>query len=172
MCQLNIPFSLNLHFGYFCIRIFFVKGCFKLQKVDSKEFSLVILLIDVVLKLCQGVFKNWCIDITCHFVNRCRFFVDCVIDDVISTFKELTCHCPTKWFNDKQFSPHLLFLQPTFKCKHYDDIQFITFFISCNQLHHIVDVMMFDFHSLKEKNVDQQNWKRGCNHPYGKNSCS
>jgi hypothetical protein len=56
MCQFNIPSNFNLHFGYFCIIIFFVRGCSKLRKVDFEELSLVILPIDVVLRLCQGVF--------------------------------------------------------------------------------------------------------------------
>jgi hypothetical protein len=74
MCHPNISSSHNLHFGYVYTRIFFVKGCFKLQKVDFKEFSFVTLPIDVVLRLCQSVFKNWCIDITPCFVNQHRFF--------------------------------------------------------------------------------------------------
>jgi hypothetical protein len=62
-----------------------VKGCSKLEKVDFEEFSLVSLPINVVLRLRQGVFKNWCIDITLCSGNQHRPFVDHPIDDVIST---------------------------------------------------------------------------------------
>lgn len=92
MCQFNIPFNFNLHFGYFFIIIFFVMRCFKLRKVDFEELSLVILPIDVVFRLSQGVLKNWCIGITHYSVNWHRPFVDCLIDDVIFTFKKLACH--------------------------------------------------------------------------------
>jgi len=62
-----------------------LKGCSKLRKVDFEKFSLVSLPIDVVLR-CQGVFKNWCIDITRCFANQDSPFVDYPVDDVISTF--------------------------------------------------------------------------------------
>ncbi len=63
-----------------------MRGYSKLQKVHFEKFSLVSLPIDVVLRLCQGVFKNWCIDITRCSTNQHRLFVDYPVDDVISTF--------------------------------------------------------------------------------------
>jgi len=63
-----------------------VRVCSKLRKVDFEKFSLVYLPINVVLRLCQGVFKNWCIDITHYSANQHRLFIDYPVDDVISTF--------------------------------------------------------------------------------------
>jgi hypothetical protein len=97
----NIPSSFNLHFGYFVLEFFFVKDCSKLQKVDFEKLFIVTLPIDVVLKLCQGVFKNLCIGITHYSINWYGPFVDCLVDDMIFIFKELAYHCFVKWLSDK-----------------------------------------------------------------------
>jgi hypothetical protein len=41
ICQPTSPIGLNLKFGYFCIRNFFIQGCSKLSNVDFEDFSLV-----------------------------------------------------------------------------------------------------------------------------------
>jgi hypothetical protein len=53
---------LNMRVGYFCIRIFFIKGFSKLQKVDFEKNSLVSLPIWLILGSCQ-VYKIWHIDV-------------------------------------------------------------------------------------------------------------
>lgn len=69
MCQPTFPSSLNLKFGYICMQNFFTRGCSKLHIVDLEEFSLLSLPTSVVLKYCQGIFKNWKIDIIKCFAN-------------------------------------------------------------------------------------------------------
>jgi len=88
---------------------FLIKECFELRNVDFDEFSFVSLHIDVVLRFCQGVSKNWWIDITHSFVDWFRPDVDYQVVDVILNFNKLTYYCPTSWFVDKP-EPHPLFL--------------------------------------------------------------
>ncbi len=62
--QPTFHYGFNLRFGYFCIRNFFMHYYFKFQNVEFEEFALVQLPIGLVLKFCQGVSKNWCINVT------------------------------------------------------------------------------------------------------------
>jgi hypothetical protein len=62
--QPTFPYGLNLRFGYFCVRNFFIYGYFELQNVEFEEFASVQLPTNLVLKFCQGISKNWCINVT------------------------------------------------------------------------------------------------------------
>ncbi len=90
ICQPTSPCSLNLRFGYFGMLNFFIKECFELPYVDFDEFSLVSLFINVVLRFCLGVSKNWWIDIACCFLDWFRPDVDYLVVDVIINFKKIT----------------------------------------------------------------------------------
>lgn len=124
-----------------------MKGCTKLRKV---EFALVSLAMGEVLRFYQGVSKNWCIDIMSCFVDHHRLVEDCLIDDVISTFKELAWHCPIDWLTNKPCF-HPLFPCPRPKWKMMNEVWFTTSLVGWNQLWLIVDILTFDFLSFKDK---------------------
>jgi hypothetical protein len=90
--QPTSPSGLNLKFGYFCIKIlFFIKGCSKFRKMDFEEFSLVSLPTGLVLRFCQGVSKNWQIEVTICLASSHKPCVDCLVENAITTFNKLTC---------------------------------------------------------------------------------
>ncbi len=65
------------------------------------------------------------------FVDWIRPTIDCPITNVIETFKELACHCPTSWLTNKH-RPHLLFLRSKLKWRFFYDIWFKTTLIDRN----------------------------------------
>jgi hypothetical protein len=67
ICQLTSPFGLHFKFKYFYMCNFFIRWCSKFRNVDFDEFHLFILPTSVILRFCQGVSKNWWIDVTCCF---------------------------------------------------------------------------------------------------------
>jgi len=75
-------------------------GCFELCGSDFDEFNLLSLPIDIVLKFCQAISKNWKIDITYSFAYQHQPIVDCPICNVIETFKKLVHQCPFKWLGE------------------------------------------------------------------------
>jgi hypothetical protein len=77
MCQLTSPFSLNLKFANFYMRIFLIKGCSKLHHVDFDEFSLLSLPTNIILRFCQSISRNWRIDTIQCFVDQHQHVVDC-----------------------------------------------------------------------------------------------
>ncbi len=88
------PSGFNMRFNYSCMRIVFIRGCFKLGAMDFDEFNLLFLPTGVVLRFCQGISKNWQIYITQCYVDRHIPTIDRLIFDVIETYKELACKCP------------------------------------------------------------------------------
>jgi hypothetical protein len=81
--------------------------------------------------------------------NWHRPLVDCLVDEVIATFKKLSHQHPIVWPNDNS-SPHSLFLWPKLKWKKNDDVWFITFWfitfsVGCNHLQLIFDNLTCDF---------------------------
>ncbi len=89
--------------------------------MDFEKNSWVSLPIGLVLRFCQGVFKNWWIDVTICLVDCHKPFVDCFVENVITTFNKLGCQHPMEWLYDK-LSPHTLFLWPRPKWNKHDDI--------------------------------------------------
>ncbi len=110
ICEPTSLIGLNLTFDYFYMQIFFIQGCSELKNVDFEELSLV-LLVGMVLQLCQGMSKNWHIDIIKCFIDRLHHVINCPIENVIVTFKELAKHRPTFWLVDKVDLPTQLFLR-------------------------------------------------------------
>jgi hypothetical protein len=56
--------------------------------------------------------------------------VDCLVFDVIETYKELVCWCLTIWLVDK-LGLHILFLCPKLKWKAFDENQGMDYEYSC-----------------------------------------
>jgi hypothetical protein len=93
------------------MQFFFIQGCYELRNVDFEELSLMQLLAGMVLQLCQGVSKNWHIDIIKCFIDRLHHAINCPIENVIATFKELAKHRLAFWLVDKVDLPTQLFLR-------------------------------------------------------------
>ncbi len=128
---------LNMRVGYFCIRIFFINGFSKLQKVDFEEFFLVSLPIGLILGSCQ-VYKNWHID-----VIRCLWIT---IDLLLSTPWKMWLQLSRNWpcwhfilWLDNKLGPHPLFLHAKARREKNDDVWFTISPISCNQFQLIID---------------------------------
>jgi hypothetical protein len=55
--QLTFPSRLNFKLGYFCMKLFFIKGCFKLCHVNFEKFFLMsLLLLGLFLGFSKGFF--------------------------------------------------------------------------------------------------------------------
>ncbi len=94
----------------------FIGGCFELCAVDFDEFILLSLPTSIVMRFCQGISKNWRMDITWCFVDwHCPAIV-CLVSVVIDIYKELVHWCLIIWLVDKP-RPHPLFLCPKLKWK-------------------------------------------------------
>jgi hypothetical protein len=89
--QPTSPYGIDFRFGFFCICNLFIHCCSELQNAKFENFVLVQLLTNLVMRFCQGVSKNKCINVIKCFVDPHPPTIDCPIPNVISTFKELTC---------------------------------------------------------------------------------
>ncbi len=69
---------------------------------------------------------------------------------MIKTFNELVCRHPSRWSIVK-LGPHSLFLHLKLKWKAFNEIWFMTSFITHNLLCFIVDKLIVDFLNLKNK---------------------
>lgn len=76
---------------------------------DFDEFTLLSLPIGVVLRFCQGVSKNWRIDMIIFFVDWHQPPINCPILNVIETYIEFAHHHPTIGLANK-VGPHPLLL--------------------------------------------------------------
>jgi hypothetical protein len=112
--------------------------------VDFEEFYLVLLPTRLVLRFCQGVYKNWRIDMTICLVDCHKPSIDYLVENVITTFNKLACRHPMEWLDDK-LGPHPLFLWSRPKWKKHDDVWFTTILVGRNQLLLIVDDLTCDF---------------------------
>jgi hypothetical protein len=77
-------------------------------------------------------------------MDQCKPIVDCRVNHVIATFKELALRYPTIWLDDKSCL-HLLFISTRPKWKRSDGIWFIISLLGHNQLWLIVDNLIFHF---------------------------
>jgi hypothetical protein len=150
MCLPTSPFGFNMRFSYFYMWIFFIRGCFKLHDMDFDELSLLFLLTNVVLRFCYGISKNYQIDITQCYGDWHIPTIDCPIFNVIETYKELACKCPSTWLVNKLGS-HPLFLCCKVKWRPSDEVWFMTNLINHNKFHFIVDKLTIDFPNLHKK---------------------
>jgi hypothetical protein len=55
--QLTFPSRLNFKFGFFCVKLFFIKWCFKLYHVDFEKLFLMSLLLGLFLGFSKGFLK-------------------------------------------------------------------------------------------------------------------
>lgn len=165
ICQLTFLTRLNLRFGYFCIQNFFIKGYSKFHNVDFEEFSLLECPIGLVLRFCQGVSKNWCIDVTRCLADWHSPSIDYPISNVIETYKEMVQHHPIWPFEN--LGPHLLFLRPKPRWKPKHDIWFTTTLVGYNQLKLIIDTLTSNFPSLEKNKLSNKNQNRHWYNPYG-----
>jgi len=86
------------------------------------------------------------------FYKLALTMVDCLVLDVIETYKELVCWHLIIWPIDKLGS-HLLFLCPKFKWKAFNEDQGMVYEYSYhhNQLCLIMDKLTIDFLNLAKK---------------------
>jgi hypothetical protein len=77
-------------------------------------------------------------------MDQCKPIVDCHVNHVIVTFKELAHRYPTIWLDDKS-CPHLLFISTRCKWKRSEGIWFITSPFGPNQLRLSIDNLIFHF---------------------------
>jgi hypothetical protein len=71
-----LPIWLELKICIFLHNCFFIKGCSELRAMDFDDLSLLFLFTSIVLRFCQGISKNWKIDIIQCFANQHRLVVD------------------------------------------------------------------------------------------------
>jgi hypothetical protein len=145
ICQLTFSIILNLRFGYFCMKnCVFKKGALSYARWILKNSLSFFLPTWLAFRFHQWVEKNWWIDVITCSMDQCKPIVECCVNHVITTFKELALRYPTIWLDDKSCL-HLLFISTRPKWKRSDGICFITSPFGHNQLRLIIDNMIFHF---------------------------